>query len=509
MQMPELTETGAKPSRTAPLEIAPEEFRRIGHALVDRVADLLASIGARKVVEYAEPETIRGLIGGAAGLPEQGTEPSELMRGTAELLIANSLYNGHPRFWGYITAAPAPIGILGDMLAAAVNPNVGAFQLAPVATEIEAQTVRWIAEMLGYPTGCGGLLVSGGNMANFVCFLAARAAKAEHNIRETGTHHPDGKKLLVYASRETHTWIQKATDLFGFGTDAIRWLDTDEQQRLDVNALRRAVATDREAGETPMLVIGSAGTVSTGVIDPLPEIADFCREQNIWFHVDGAYGAFAALADGVDPNIKGVSQADSVAVDPHKWLYAPLEAGCALVRNRDLLRNAFSYHPPYYHFDEETINYFDFGPQNSRGFRALKVWLAIKQVGRAGYTRVIEDDIELTSQMHKAIGEHDELEALTCNLSIATFRYVPLDLRARIGSEPVDKYLDELNEQLLIRLKEGGEVFVSNAVIGGRFVLRACIVNFRTSLEDVRALPEILLREGRELHARLRREKPV
>ena len=405
--------------------MAPEEFRRLGHALVDSVAAFLGSLPGRPVATGESPGAIRTLLDADRPLPATGTDAGELLRSASELLFDHSLFNGHPRFFGYITSSPAPIGMLGDFLAAAVNANVGAWTLGPVATEIEAQAVRWVAELIGYPRECGGLFVSGGNMANFVGLLAARAAAADWDIRRAGVAGPASRRLRVYASAETHTWIQKATDLAGVGTDAIRWIPTGADLRMDTGALRTALDRDREAGERPLMVIGTAGSVSTGAVDPLVDIAEICREAGVWFHVDGAYGAFAAAVPGTTRDLEGLRLADSVAVDPHKWLYAPLEAGCILARDPEVLRNAFAYHPPYYHFGVEATNYVDFGPQNSRGFRALKVWLALRQVGRDGYVQMIGDDIRLSERLFAAVAAHPELEACTQGLSITTFRYVP------------------------------------------------------------------------------------
>src|SRR4029077_20168721 len=238
-----------------------------------------------------------------------------------------------------------------------------------------------------------------------------------------------------------HTWIQKAADLGGFGTGSIRWIPTDERLRMDVAALRRQIEADAAAGDVPCMVVGTAGSVSTGAVDPLPDIAALCKEYGVWFHVDGAYGGLAAaLPEASD--LHGLRLADSVAVDPHKWLYAPLEAGCALVRDRDALRGAFAYHPPYYHFEEHATNYVDYGPQNSRGFRALKVWLALRQVGAAGYRAMISDDIRLSQLLADAVRHSDELQLVTQDLSITTFRYVPPDLRGRIGEDVVEGHLD-------------------------------------------------------------------
>jgi aromatic-L-amino-acid decarboxylase len=303
----------------------------------------------------------------------------------------------------------------------------------------------------------------------------------------------------VYGSTETHTWIQKAADLFGLGTDAIRWIATDEEQRMDVAALDAHIAADSASGELPFLVVGTAGSVGTGVVDPLSDIAAVCRRHRVWFHVDGAYGAFAARVPGAPEHLLALNEADSVAVDPHKWLYAPVEAGCALVRRpADLLRT-FSYHPAYYHFDHDVTNYFDYGPQNSRGFRALKVWLALRQVGRSGYRKMIADDMRLSRTLYSLVQAHPEFEAMTQHLSIATFRYVPRDLRAAASTPEREDYLQRLNQELLTRIERSGEAFLSNAVVAGRFALRACIVNFRTSLEDIEGLLPLIARIGREV----------
>ena len=488
--------------RVAPLGMDAQMFRTLGHRLVDQLATFLESVPIRPVTHNESPSQVRDALGLTGPLPETGTDPAELIDQTARLLFDHSLLNGHPRFFGYITAPPAPIGILGDFLASAVNPNVGAWMLSPAATEIEGQTVRWIASLIGYPEECGGLLVSGGNMANMVGFLAARAAKGGADLREQGV--ATGARLRAYASAETHTWIQKAADISGLGTAAIRWIPTDASLRMDVAALRRQIEADRAAGDTPAFVVGTAGSVSTGAVDSLREIAAVCREHGLWFHVDGAYGGFAAAVPEAPDDLRGLTQADSVAVDPHKWLYAPLEAGCALVREADALRAAFAYHPPYYHFEERATNYVDYGPQNSRGFRALKVWLALRHVGAAGYRQMIGDDIRLSQAMADAVRGHAELEFVTQSLSITTFRFVPRDVRASAGTPETEQYLDALNREVLDRLQRGGEAFVSNAVIGGRYVLRACIVNFHTTRADVEAVPEIVARVGRAVDAELR-----
>jgi aromatic-L-amino-acid decarboxylase len=489
--------------RTAPIEMKSDDFRVIGHHLVDRIADFLDSLPKHSVTTGETPTEIRETLDSSRLLPDFGTDPEQLVDRAAELLFNHSLFNSHPRFWGYITASAAPIGILGDFLASAVNQNAGAWFLSPMASEIEAQTVRWIAELLGFPTSCGGILVSGGNMANIACFLAARQAKAGWDVRASGLNR--NPLLRIYCSKETHTWVQKAADMSGIGTDNIRWIPTHKDLSMDTVQLQNQIRADKEAGDRPFIVIGTAGSVSTGAIDDLAEIAKICREEDLWFHVDGAYGGFAAMLPDAPPELRALSEADSIAVDPHKWLYAPLEAGCALVRDPEKLREAFAYHPPYYHFGVEAINFLDYGPQNSRGFRALKVWLALQQVGRKGYEQMLADDIQLAKTLHELVAQTPELETFTHSLSITTFRYVPPDL-----SKPdakTEEYLNQLNTELLTRLQNSGEAYISNAVIDGRFALRACIVNFRTSLADIEALPEIVSRIGREVDAELRAER--
>ncbi|MGE5414381.1 MAG: pyridoxal phosphate-dependent decarboxylase family protein [Syntrophomonadaceae bacterium] len=489
--------------RDAPLEMRPEEFRSLGHGLVDRIADFLASLRERPVAGGQPPAEIRKRLDGG-GLPERGSPPGPLLEEAGRLLFENSVLPGHPRFLGYVIGAGAPIGALADLLASSVNQNVGAWHLAPMATEMEAQTVRWIAEMLGLPPGTGGLLTSGGNMANFVGFLAARRARVTWDARTGGMGAAGAPALRLYATEETHTWIDKAVDLFGLGTGALRAVATDRELRMDTGDLERLIREDREAGRLPFLVVASGGTVSTGAVDPLPRIAAIARREGLWLHVDGAYGGFAAGVPGAPEDLAGLAQADSVAVDPHKWLYAPLEAGCALVRDPAILRSTFEHRPPYYRKDEDEdlIDYHSYGPQNSRGLRALKVWLGLRMAGREGYRAMIAGDIALAQRLYEAVGRHPELEAGSVSLSVTTFRYVPPDLESSPSRD--EAYLDRLNAALLERLQADGDVYLSNAVVHGRYLLRSCIVNFRTTEADADAVPEIVARAGREIDRRMR-----
>ncbi|WP_301931446.1 pyridoxal-dependent decarboxylase [Ferruginibacter sp.] len=373
-----------------------------------------------------------------------------------------------------------------------------------MATAIEKQTVKWLAEFIGVSPTYGGILVSGGNMANLTGFLAARTAKAPKSMKEDGLANAAGE-MVFYCSKATHTWIEKAAVLFGHGSKAIRWIPTNTDNKMNTTVLLQTINEDLNNGKNPFLVIGNAGDVSTGVVDNLSEIAIICKAHNLWFHIDGAYGIPAAVIPQYKNLFDGIKEADSIALDPHKWLYAPLEAGCILVKNPQHLVDTYSAHPVYYNFDngtdEPTLNYYEYGFQNSRGFRALKVWMALQQVGKNGYIKMINEDIELSQLLFDEAQKHEELEAVTQNLSITTLRYVPYNYAQ--DERMNETYLNTLNEKLLNELQRGGEVFLSNAVVAEKYCLRACIVNFRTSKKDIQEVVEIIVREGRKTYEKL------
>lgn len=486
--------------RESPIETDREDFRKVGYYLVDVIADFIDSIGNKPVTKGESPDELQALLG-SASLPETGAPAEEIIQKAVQLLFNHSLLNGHPRFMGYITSSAAPIGALSDLLSSAVNANVGANILSPMATAIERQTLRWLAEFVGVSPDYGGVLVSGGNMANFTAFLAARTAMTGNTITGEGTE--NARRLVVYCSAATHAWIEKAVFFFGVGRNGIRWIEQDEDGRMRIDLLERFIQKDLQNGFTPMMVVGNAGDVSTGVVDDLKAIASVCKAYQIWFHVDGAYGLPAAVNPAYKPMFDGVAEADSIAIDPHKWLYTPLEAGCTLVKDPRTLINAFSTHPAYYNFDHpehQQHNFHEYGFQNSRSFKALKIWTALQQVGREGYIRMISDDIALAELFYRLAADHPELEAVSRNLSITTLRYVPS--KERSGKFNSD-YLNKLNEELLNTLQAKGEVFLSHAIVRGKYCLRGCIVNFRTAESDIKDIVEIVVREGRQVHKKL------
>jgi aromatic-L-amino-acid/L-tryptophan decarboxylase len=476
-----------------------EEFKKIGYQLIDTLAHFIDNIHTRPVTTGETPDQILSILG-QASLPENGTDAETIINRAAGLLLNHSLLNGHPKFLGYITSSAMPIGALADLLSASVNSNVGANILSPMATAIEKQTIQWLTEFIGLSPGYSGIMVSGGNMANMTAFLAARTAKGPKSIKEegfiTGT-----TRLLVYCSRGTHTWIEKAASFFGVGSKGIRWIEQDDSNKIRVDLLEQTIMNDLQAGHTPMMVIGNAGDVSTGAVDNLKAISAICKTYQIWFHIDGAYGMPAAVLPSLSSTFEGISEADSIAMDPHKWLYSPLEAGCTLVKDPSTLLNTFSTHPAYYNFNTPEMqahNFHEYGFQNSRGFRALKVWLALQQVGRQGYIKMIGDDVEFSQLFFQLADNHPELEAITQNLSITTLRYVPIHGLDAIKNK--NTYLNKLNETLLNRLQQEGKVFLSNAIVKDKYCLRGCIVNFRTTRKDIEEIIQLIVAKGKIVH---------
>jgi aromatic-L-amino-acid/L-tryptophan decarboxylase len=478
--------------RIAPVEMDGSEFRRCGYLLIDQIASFIDNIASKPVTTKASPAELSDIIA-LPSMPENGQAAEKIVNRAADLLFSYSLFNGHPKFSGYITSSAAPIGALADLLAATINPNVGAYILSPVATTIEKQVVKWLASFIGVPECFDGILVSGGNMANLTAFFAAVNTKIPESKKEGISGMVS--KPLIYCCKTTHTWIDKAASLSGLGTNSIRWIPSDSSNRIDISILEQTIEEDKKNMLRPILVIGTAGDVSTGAVDDLKSIAAICKLHDCWFHIDGAYGMPAAAVPEQYGLFEGMAEADSIALDPHKWLYSPLEAGCTLVKDPNHLIQTYSSHPVYYNFSNEdepaARNFYEYGFQNSRGFRALKVWMVLQQAGRSGYIEMISADIRLAGLLFRLADQHEELEAVTQNLSITTLRYRP-------PGYPENK-LNKLNEFLLNDLQANGELFLSNALVDDKYCLRSCIVNFRTTEKDIEEIVEIIVRCGRKV----------
>jgi aromatic-L-amino-acid/L-tryptophan decarboxylase len=472
-------------------DLPPDEVRRLGRLAADAVAAHREQLLERPVF---------GKVGKGAALfdeplPEEGRPAEELIAFVREHVLPFPMGNSHPRFFGFINATADPLGTIADYMASAMNPNCWGGDHA--AVHVEHRVMRWLADVLGFPATAEGILVSGGSMANFTALAAARRAMTPGNVREEGVGGEGQKRLVVYASDQVHSCVDRAVDLLGIGTRYLRKLPSDDQFRLRFRALHDAVAADRRAGLLPAIVVGTAGTVNTGAIDPLEELAAFCAKESLWFHVDGAYGAMAMFSPKLKPLFKGIERAHSVAADPHKWLYVPYEAGATLVRDAGRLPDAFRKYPEYFAPDPESpfagpAWFVERGVELSRGFKALKVWMGLKRHGRRGYAAAIERDVALAELLSDELDLRPGFERLAETvLSIVNFRYRPPGV-----SEPD---LDRLNRAIVNRLVGSGSFFLAPTVLKGRTSIRVCIVNFRTKPDDLTFLLDEAARIGRDL----------
>jgi glutamate/tyrosine decarboxylase-like PLP-dependent enzyme len=477
-------------------EWSAEEIRRVGYRTVDMIADYLASLPQRPAFRPVPPDLAAEFLRGTPP-PETGKEAGAVLDEFAEVVAPYPFGQGHPRYWGFVNPPPTVIGVFAEALAAAMNSSCGGGNHA--AYYVERQVVEWFRQLVGFPSGSMGLLVSGGSVATLTALAVARHVKAGVDVRAEGVQRCDGR-LVVYMGQEGHSCIRKAVELLGLGRDAIRTIPVDEHYRMVVTELESALRRDRDEGLRPIAVAASAGTVNTGAIDPLREIAAVCREHDVWLHVDGSYGGPAILTRRYRAELEAIALADSLALDPHKWLYVPAEAGLALVRDGEALRDTFSLVPPYIRSAGNPTGVYglpwfsEYGVQQTRGFRALKVWMALKHHGLSGYARAIEHDLALADRLARLVRESESLELMgPPSLSIVCFRYAPPALRAD-GDR-----LDALNKALLERIQLGGEAFLSSTVMGGRFVLRACVVNPRSKESDIDLFVGLVERLGAEL----------
>lgn len=469
-----------------------DAFRRLAHRAVDDMVSHLQHIGERPVWQPVPAEVAAQF---RAPLPRgpQGAEAAyeDFRRWVQPWQMGNT----HPRFWGWFMGNGTPFGALAEYLGATMNPNMGGGN--HVGNHVEQQVVDWCRELIGLPASAGGLLVSGASMANLTALGVARTViGGGARVRERGLAALDAP-LRFYASSEVHSCVQKALELMGHGAESLVRVPVDADYRLPCDALARRIAADRAAGWRPCAVIATAGTINTGAVDPLQELAALCRREGLWLHVDGAIGAVLAASDRERPRIAGIELADSVALDLHKWLHVPFEAGCVLVREASQQRDTYSLTPAYLEHAERGLAagahwFSDYGIQLSRGFRALKVWLSLKEHGIERYGRMIERNIAQAAQLCTLLDGEPELERLApAPLNIVCFRY-------RVPGRD-DEALNALNAELLVRLHESGVAVPTYTTLQGRYCLRVALCNHRTQDEDLRLLVDAVLREGRAL----------
>ena len=469
-----------------------DELRTLGHRMLDDMLDYLRTVRERAAWRPVPPDVRRRL---SEPVPHGSTPAEAVYEQFTRDVLPYPTGNVHPRFWGWVIGTGTPLAMLADMLASGMNPQVAEFDDAPAV--VENQVIGWLVELLGMPAGTHGLLVSGGSMANFVGLAVARNARAGYDVRERGVQGSGQPQLLVYESTETHSSVRKAVELLGLGNQALRRIPVGPDYTIDVAALRRAIAEDRAAGHRPICVVGNAGTVNTGATDDLPALAGLCREEGLWLHVDGAFGALAALAPALRPLVRGIELADSVAFDLHKWMYLPYEVGCTLVRDQVAHRATFNVTPAYLAAFERGIAAGGFpfaerGVQLSRGFRALKVWMSLKAHGVDAFAQLIEQNVKQAAYLVELIQAHPRLELLApAPLNVVCFRYTAA------GAQDADESaLNELNQEILLQIQESGLAVPSTTVLGGRLAIRVAITNHRSRREDFDLLVRAVVETG-------------
>jgi glutamate/tyrosine decarboxylase-like PLP-dependent enzyme len=462
------------------LDISREALEQISSQAAALVAEYFAQIRERSVLAPNYAGKTKDAVN--VELPLEG-RPLEQLLDECRTVMDLSRHNGHPRFFGYVASPSTPIGAYADLIASALNANITCWRSGPAGTEIEQLVVRWLGSLIRYDDNSKGLLTSGGSMANMIALLIASRRKSGVETSRQGLWNA-GPPMTVYASEAVHMSIAKAADILGFGRDHVRVISC-ERERMRVDDLVSRIEEDQSKGLRPFCVVGSAGTVNTGVVDPLNQIADVARDFNLWFHVDGAYGAPGVLDQRKTALFAGLERADSVSLDPHKWLYVPVDAGCLLFRDSSAAAAAFTTEQADYiklhgHTDEAAFAYWDYGVELSRRFRALKVWLTLGYYGVRRLADAISDDISLAAYMGELVSNADDFELLApVELSICCFRYAPPSLKNN------NDELNQLNERIVEAVQKGGRAYLSNATVNGKFALRACITNFRTTKADI------------------------
>ena len=466
----------------------------LGRRMVDDIMEYLETVRDRPVWQPI-PESVKSHLD--QPLPAKPEGPEKVYGDFLENVLPHPMGNIHPRFWGWVIGTGTPLGALAEMLAATLNPNTGGAE--HVANYVENQVIEWCKQMMGFPSEASGLLVSGGSMANLVGLTVARNTKAEFDLRAKGLAGAP-RKMTLYGSTEMHSSLQKAVELLGLGNEALRKIPVNENYEIDIAALQKSISTDRSEGNFPFCIIGNAGTVNTGAFDDLAALADICKDEDMWFHVDGAFGALAILSPELQKLTIGMEAADSLAFDLHKWMYMPYEVGCALVRSEENHRRTFSLTPEYLvHGGNRGLLAgsrwpSDYGIELSRGFKALKVWMSIKEHGIDKYARLIYQNVRQARYLAALVDENPALERLApAPLNIVCFRFKT--------DENDDESLNRLNQEILIQLHEKGVAAPSYTTLGGRYAIRTAITNHRSKRSDFDLLVKEVTRLGRELLA--------
>jgi aromatic-L-amino-acid/L-tryptophan decarboxylase len=471
------------------LELTSEEMRSLGYSVVDQIVEHFETLASKPVMRVSPRVELEAEL--REPLPEESTPVDALLDQLRRVVWPNIGNVQHPRFFAFIPSPSNFVSVMADALAAGFNPFAGNWLEGSGPAQIELVTIDWLREMCGLPETAGGLFVSGGSMANLTALAAARQARLDNRS-------DDG---AIYFSDQTHNSVEKALRVLGFAREQIRALPSDEDFRLPVESLRRAVAEDRADGKQPFLIIANAGTTNTGAVDPLNQLADLCERENLWLHVDGAYGAAACLSERGRKLLVGIERADSLSLDPHKWLFQPFEIGCVLARDARLLKKTFHTMTGILEdtkrAEEEEINYYDYGVQLTRGFRALKLWLSIKTFGAAAIREAINRGFEMAEFAESLLRQSDCWRII----SPATFGIVTFIFVAEGCSE---SEISEIHRRMVEAMAEDGFAFANSTMLRGQTVMRLCTINPRTTEDDVRATIKQLEQFGREFQDRIK-----
>ncbi|MDQ2922206.1 MAG: pyridoxal-dependent decarboxylase [Acidobacteriota bacterium] len=484
------------------LEISAGEMHELSSRVTQLVTDYFSQVSNLPVFPGTSGGNTTERLG--ASLPIEG-EPLDQLLDYCRAILDGSRHNGHPRFFGYVASPSTAPGAFADLIASTLNSNVTSWRSGPAATEIERTVVRWLASLIGYGGDVTGILTSGGSMANLTALMVAHRAKADRDVAASGLWNSNAP-MTVYASDQIHMSIPKAADILGLGREQVRLVECDDRFRMNVPSLRDHIVKDLKSGLKPFCIVASAGTVNTGAVDPLAEIAEVAQEFGLWFHVDGAYGALAASDETKRPLFQGLERADSVSLDPHKWLYVPIDSGCLLFRDEAQARAAFSFDDADYikvheQNSEESFAFWNYGPELSRRFRALKIWVTLRYYGTRRIAGAISEDNALAAYLAQAIEQAEDFEMLApSELSICCFRYVPKSLQSKFREDAaVNSELDQLNNKIMLAVQRGGRAYLSSATLRGTFALRACITNFRTTRADIDETLEIIREAARNV----------
>jgi glutamate/tyrosine decarboxylase-like PLP-dependent enzyme len=494
-------------SDARPGDLDLDEFRRVGYQVIDAIAAYHAGLADRRAIPDATPAEVAARF--AEPLAFDGESAGALLADWQARVEPLSTAVGSPRHFALVNGSGAMIGILAEALAACINTNGVSWKVGPAATEIERQCIRWLAQFIGYPEDCGGVLVSGGTMSNLTAILTALRHVAPYDSTPGGLQDAarSGRFLLYMADQEGHVSVTRVADMLNLGRTAVRLVPSRPDFTMDVAALDRMLAADRASGDLPFCVVAQLGSVNVGAIDPLDALADVCARHGVWLHGDGACGLLAAGLPEFRDRFRGLVRADSLSLDAHKWLGVPYDCGIVLVRERERLRRAFSITAPYLRSETEGadrgIDFLEYGPQMSRSFRALKVWMVLRHFGVSGLRRMLAKNIALAHHLHDLVRTHPDFEVLHDPLLyLYCFRYVPRELRGRESEAEIARAVDQINHEIAEAVQRSGVAFVTTTRIGGKVALRMSICSQRTLQDDIDVTFNALAHEGRAIAAR-------